>query len=121
MTTCDLIAEFARERLPGIVHDIVRDEMRDLLKQIEIEHAAWICAWCGYRNIRLNAGLDHCSVCGAETVTQFAAAGELHVRYTRNPKHAKSRARRSPHLDCVAIAGCKSSSTTYTSQCGTTN
>jgi hypothetical protein len=115
MTTIDLIYEFARERLPVLVRDIVRKEMRDLLNKVECDRATWRCTWCDYVNVRFNAGMDHCSACGAETMTYFVAAGDLRVRYSRNPKcqrnraHARSRARRSPHLDCVATTGCKAS------------
>lgn len=85
MTTTDLIYEFARDRLPGLVRDIVREEMRDLLSKIPCERAVWECTWCGYKNIRINAGLDHCSVCGSEVMTYFMAAGDLRVRYAKRP------------------------------------
>lgn len=107
MTASDLIGEFARDRLPGLIRDIVKEEMRELLKQIDADRGVWTCSWCGYKNVRLNAGLDYCSACGAETMTHFVAAGELRVRYTRNPSRSR------PHLDCAAIAGCKSSTTVY--------
>ncbi len=65
-------------------------------------HVTWRCSWCRYVNVRLNAGLDHCSACGAETLTQFNGEDILSIRHTF----------RHTHLDCVASTSCKTSAAT---------
>ena len=132
MTTTDLVMEIFRSRLPRMVRDIVRKEMRDMLGPAKEVHSTWDCSWCGYRNIRFNAGLDHCSVCGAETFTYFIGANDLRVKYSRHPKeHGRTPHRfkanrrkgtRQAHLDCRgpcsgSRAGCVNT-TTYSSPSG---
>ena len=86
MTTSDIIGEFFREHAPGLVRDIVRKEMSVMFGKVHEKPSAWVCTWCKYKNLRFNAGMDHCSVCGAETLTYFVASGELRVKFSRNPK-----------------------------------
>jgi hypothetical protein len=50
-------------------------------------HVTWRCSWCHHANVRLNAGLDHCDSCGAQTMTQFEGDDILSIRHTFRPQY----------------------------------
>jgi hypothetical protein len=71
--------------LKGIAESVVERRVCRLGPRTE-NAGSWKCTWCGHANVRQRAGLDHCSVCNAETLTYFTGVeNEMRVRYSCSP------------------------------------